>query len=314
MGFVMTKLVEGINYSNWRNIPILNCKQSVAFGEYASSFEINSKAQADIRSRQGKEVSIEDLKTVTDEAKRLIIMLDNCARSTNIWNVPKDIAQEPILFFNPSKPGLYKWLKKRKFPDAYAHEAFAPGIERKGADTAAQLAIISAGLYNDLDLTAFSKEPLLGFNRELDLQKDMVRVTLLNSPHKILYMGNHEETADIEKVLSGNSFIPRECVDVVNPNKITDTVSQVNQLHTYLRSNTQYKRVVTVVTSAQAARILNMYEYFDAIPAGMELYIFPLPIPDIGLGVYERNEIAGLHARRYLGQAGDYFAPFKMPW
>jgi len=312
---------EGIRRNTLRLIPALKISELPPSREdYPTLIEVNQKAQQDLLERQGITTSKTDLAPVSRQALNQIISLNEIAYDPMIWHVPVEIAQKPTLFFYPSRPGLYSWLRKRtpETYDRYHDLEFAAGMERIGADTVARLAIIFAGQYyrqKQEIYHRFATTHVLGFDESLEKIKLPVRLAVYFSPHRILYSGNRVETADTHKVLhTEGAFIPWEKVDYTDPQSTNNTVNQVQQLDQYLRLYAEeFEQLVICATAAQAVRIAYICQQQNAIPKDLQTFIFPSPIPETSLNIYPAMEIAGLHALRYSGLAADIPIRYSTP-
>lgn len=309
---------EAIN--RYSNLPILKCRGTITIYDYPLQSEIILKTITDAQKRLNRSITVGEIYYISLEAKNRMFELDTIARE-DIWDVSKKVAASPTLFFNPSKPGLYHWTRKRQSPDPYHDEPFAPGIERVSADVTARLIALFSTRGWGYTFDGLAELNMLGFNPKLNVHADLIQQFIMESPHRILYMGNHEETENMQHVFmkrnrgNNSTFVPQNVVDMVEPSRITNTVDQIKVLGNELRSQeyAHFKQIVIVATAPQAVRMAYICKKYNAIPNNMDVYIFPLPTPNNGLKIYPRNEIAGIHIRRLRDEAADTPISYKTP-
>lgn len=237
---------------------------------------------AEARKQPGsRQLSDEEIKAFAKQTLDEMFILEQAARSPNIWDISPEVAQLISLIVDYSAPGTYYRPVKN---DRWQDESFAWGLDRMRADIAARLGIHIAGLKTGRDLSSFAKMGLLdNTDPTLNALQPQARQSITNANLHFYYVGRPDEGQDIIKVINTpSSFVPKENVTVINTPDVDNAIDQTRKLGEYLHAQGD-KNMVLVCQVPQIPRIMSIINHQKIIPDGVRVYVFLIPTPTLGL-------------------------------
>lgn len=210
-----------------------------------------------------------------------------------------------------SRPGTYSALNKPSDP-AYNSNPALQGADRLNSDSGAAIGIVLAGIKTGIlteeEIKIFLKTRMLKHNDPLlEPLKEKARRALIRSDMRFVYTGKKPETEAIQRILSrDSSFVPRDSVDFLDHNRITNTLTQVQELKSYFEDKkiTETGRGVLFVTdTVQMPRFSRMANKAEMLPQVSRAYIHPRAISKNGFTPYAKGEIKGTFRAILTGKA-----------
>ncbi|PIZ62478.1 hypothetical protein COY16_04140 [Candidatus Roizmanbacteria bacterium CG_4_10_14_0_2_um_filter_39_13] len=222
------------------------------------------------------------------------------------------IAHDTDLVVVYSAPGDYYHDRKK---DRYQNDPAMVAADRLRDDQAAILAIVIAGIrenWSDHDLLLFlEKHVLTNDDPILNNLKEDARQAVAKHKIRIVYTGREDEVAVVERIRKKkNLFIPGECIDILPPENIDNTVDQTKELGAYLKKNLAKGEKFIVPMNLQGGRSMRMANEFGMIPEHTHAIVFAMPTmvgPDAIN--YRTGEIKGTVYRVLTGDASFEPAP-----
>ena len=217
----------------------------------------------------------------------------------------KTVAPSITRVIDRSAPGDYYHLNKN---DKYKNESSMQGGDRVRSDQAAILAIVLSGIaggWPDGELLLFlDQHILLNNNKKLNALQEKAKQAVRNSGIRIAYCGLAEEISPIKRVLNQRHiFIPKESVDFVGPEGITDTFTQTIELKDYLAANLRPGDSFIEGINLQGIRGNRMAEIVHMKPEDTNYFIYAMPTTKEGSEKYRENEIKGTVFYALTGKA-----------
>lgn len=192
---------------------------------------------------------------------------ENEARSRHRTTIDdlKSYASQVEVVVLITRPGNYFKMNKIDDP-AYNTNEMLYGAERLNDDSGAALAIaiagIQTGILSEDEIKLFLDVQLFtGKDPKLEILKSKAHQDLRQSGIRIVYTGKRSETDEITQKLYNpralyKLFVPLDLVDFLDPNRISNTDSQVVLLNEYLESKgIQGQNALMVTDAVQVSRL-----------------------------------------------------------
>lgn len=227
----------------------------------------------------------------------------------------KQIARIVTRVIDRSAPGDYYHLNKG---DKYKHDPSMQGGDRMRSDQAAILAIVLSGIkenWSDKQLLLFLNQHILFTdNEELNALRETAKRAVRHSGIRLVYSGQEDEIRAIRAVLNQkNVFIPKECVDFLGPEGITDTLDQTKRLAEYLKNNLEPREAFIEPINLQGIRASRMAQATQMVPTGNSYVVYAMPtIGDSRSLEYRKDEIKGTVFYVLTGKASFNPVPYKL--
>lgn len=210
-----------------------------------------------------------------------------------------------------SRPGTYSSLNKPSDP-AYNSNPALQGADRLNSDSGATIGIalagIKTGMLTEEEILIFLKTRIFKHNDQLlEPLKEKARQALIHSDMHFVYTGKKPETEAVQRILSRDTaFIPRDSIGFLDPHRIRDTLTQVQELKAYFEDKkiTQTGQGVLFVTdTVQIPRFARMANNGHMLSQLTPAYIHPRPISKNGFTPYAKGEIKGTFRAIITGKA-----------
>ncbi len=190
----------------------------------------------------------------------------------------RHVAESIDLIIDISAPGNYYFLNK---DDRYFQNQVMQGEDRRRSDQAAILSIVLAGIkagWPEQELLLFLEQHVLtDKNVELNALKIKARQTLSQSNLKLIYVGRDDEIGPVRRVLDKNSFIPKEYVKVLGPEKGDSTLGQADLLKKFFLDSFDDSKGIMMPINVQGPRTLRILAATTGLSYANNLYIYAMP-------------------------------------